>query len=247
MEFSYRISEAQYAQAWKLRRAGRSAQATLRTVVFWVFIVICLLILWAMVSKSAHQGKVVEYGYSDLYQKVENDQVLEATIEGNTLRGRLKASPQDEFDTALPYNHDDLTKAMLAHGVTFTIKPGQNNTWLVLLINIGPAVAIIAAWIFILRRMGPWVPTNPDRVYRNDPVMQGEFTVNIAPVGISIRNTAGTSSQSGWNVYEYWREGKDLIVLKSLSPGQLMINVAGLTEIQRQEIRSTLASVLPKK
>jgi cell division protease FtsH len=45
---------------------------------FWVFILICLMMLWAVVERGANMGKEQEYSYSDLYQKVVNNQVLDA-------------------------------------------------------------------------------------------------------------------------------------------------------------------------
>ena len=96
-----------------------------KTIMFWVFIAICLLMLWAIVSKSASMTKDAEYSYSDLYDKVVNGQVLDASIQGNDLKGHLKTSPKDEFHTTLPANDEDLMKAMLdpSHRVNFTIKP----------------------------------------------------------------------------------------------------------------------------
>ena len=38
---------------------------------FWVFIVICLMLLWGVVQKSAMNSKEAEYSYSDLYDKVQ--------------------------------------------------------------------------------------------------------------------------------------------------------------------------------
>jgi hypothetical protein len=53
MEFTYRVSEQQYAEAWKLRVKARSRQATIKTVVFWIFILVCLIMLWFVIQKDA--------------------------------------------------------------------------------------------------------------------------------------------------------------------------------------------------
>jgi cell division protease FtsH len=121
---------------------------------FWVFIAICLMMLWAIVSKSASMTKEVEYTYSDLYDKVQNNLVLDATIQGNELKGHLKSS-KDEFHTTLPANDEDLMKAMLDpnHKVNLSIKPEQSNLMWQLLINAAPFVLIIAVWFFMIRQM----------------------------------------------------------------------------------------------
>ena len=124
-----------------------------KTIMFWVFIGIFLLMLWAIVSKSAGMTKDAEYSYSDLYNKVQSGLVQDAAIQGSDLKGHLKASPKDEFHTTLPPNYDDLLKAMVDAKVACTIKPEQSNFLLPLLINVGPFVLIILVWFFMLRQM----------------------------------------------------------------------------------------------
>ncbi len=47
MQFTYRVSEADYQRAWKLRVKGISGNRTFKTVFVWVFILVCLMLLWA--------------------------------------------------------------------------------------------------------------------------------------------------------------------------------------------------------
>ncbi len=124
-----------------------------KTIMFWVFILICLVLLWGVVERSTSMGKEQEYAYSDLYDKVVNNQVQDATIQGDELHGHLKISPRDEFHTTLPSNYEDLLKAMIAAKVNFSIKEPQNNVLIPLLINAGPFVLLIAVWFFMLRQM----------------------------------------------------------------------------------------------
>ena len=120
---------------------------------FWVFILICLVLLWGVVERGANMGKEPEYAYSDLYDKVVNNQVQDAAVQGDELKGHLKSSPKDEFHTTLPTNYEDLLKAMIAAKVNFSIKEPQNNILIPLLINAGPFVLLIAVWFFMLRQM----------------------------------------------------------------------------------------------
>ena len=129
--------------------------SSVKTIMFWVFIAICLMMLWLIVQRSANMGKETEYSYSELYDKVQNGLVLDASVQGNDLKGHLKVSPKDEFHTTLPANYEDLQKAMLdpSHKVNFTVKPENNNFLIPLLINVGPFVLIILVWFFMLRQM----------------------------------------------------------------------------------------------
>jgi len=128
--------------------------SSVKTIMFWVFILICLLMLWTVVQKSANMSKDTEIPYSDLFDKVQNQQVMDAAIQGNELHGHLKSSPKDQFHTTLPANYDDLDKAMRAAHVNFSIKEPQNNGMLLqLLFNIGPFILLGAIWFFMLRQM----------------------------------------------------------------------------------------------
>jgi cell division protease FtsH len=120
---------------------------------FWVFILVCLMMLWAVVQKSANMGKDTEIPYSDLFDKVQSQQVLDASIQGNELHGHLKTSPKDQFHTTIPANYEDLEKAMLTAKVNFSIKEPQSNILLPLLFNVGPFVLLGAIWFFMLRQM----------------------------------------------------------------------------------------------
>jgi cell division protease FtsH len=127
--------------------------SSVKTIMFWVFVLICLMMLWAVVSKSGSMGKDNEVPYSELFNKVETGQVQDATIQGTELRGHLKASPKEQFHTTIPTNYEDLEKALLAAKVNFSIKEPQNNILLPLLFNVGPFVLLIAIWFFMLRQM----------------------------------------------------------------------------------------------
>ena len=120
---------------------------------FWVFILICLMLLWGVVQRGTSMGKDTEVPYSDLFDKVQNQQVLDAAIQGNELHGHLKSSPKDQFHTTVPANYEDLEKAMLANKVNFSIKEPQNSILLPLLFNVGPFVLLGAILFFMLRQM----------------------------------------------------------------------------------------------
>jgi len=126
--------------------------SNVKTIMFWVFILICLMLLWGVVERGANMGKEPEYSYSDLFDKVQNNQVEKATIQGDELHGNLKGS-KDQFHTTLPTNYDDLLKALTAAKVNTTIKEPQSNVLIPLLINVGPFVLLIAVWFFMLRQM----------------------------------------------------------------------------------------------
>jgi hypothetical protein len=110
--------------------------------------------------------------------------------------------------------------------------------------NVLPFLLVLCIWAYVL--FG-FTPMRIRRRYRRDPSMQGQFTATITPDSISISNTAGTSSQSGWNAYRGWSEGKDVIVLLSRARNYVILSLAGLAEPQRLELSGMVSGALPKK
>ncbi len=92
---------------------------------FWLFVLVCLVLLWGVVERSKAEGGNAKIAYSDLFQMVEQGQVLDATIVGHDLYGHSKAAPKGRFHTELPANYEDLQKAMLDAKVTFSIREGS--------------------------------------------------------------------------------------------------------------------------
>jgi cell division protease FtsH len=126
--------------------------STVKTIMFWVFILVCLMLLWTVVQKSTNMGKDTEVGYSDLLDKIEANQVQDATIQGTELHGHLKGS-KDPFHTTIPSNTDTLQKELHTAKVNFTIKDAQSNILLPILFNAGPFVLLGVIWFFFMRQM----------------------------------------------------------------------------------------------
>ncbi|HEY3704849.1 MAG TPA: ATP-dependent zinc metalloprotease FtsH [Terracidiphilus sp.] len=127
--------------------------STVKTILFWVFILVCLMMLWAVVSKSTSMGKTAEIGYSDLMDKIDAGQVQDVVIQGTDLHGHLKGA-KDEFHTQIASGLvDSVAKELRTNKVSTTIKEPQSNLLLPILFNVGPFVLIGAIWFFMLRQM----------------------------------------------------------------------------------------------
>jgi hypothetical protein len=156
---------APFEALW-IRKGGIAVNPKAKAVMFWVFVLICLTLLWSVVDKNATMGKDTEISYSDLFSKVQQGLVLDATIQGNELHGHLKAAPRDQFHTTLPANDAELEKALLAAGVNFSIKEPQGSRLKTLLFNLGPIAILLIVFLaavppfwVILKKAGftPWL------------------------------------------------------------------------------------------
>jgi cell division protease FtsH len=127
--------------------------STVKTLIFWVCIIGCMVVVVGMLSKNAGAGKDSEIAYSDLYNRVKQGQVKDAEIQGNELHGHLKATPSAQFHTYVGDHYDDLEKVMLDAGVYFPKKAEQNNILPVILVNGLPILLLGALFFFFMRQM----------------------------------------------------------------------------------------------
>lgn len=217
MEFSYRISEDDYKQSFKLKlQRNVLISGVTKTIMFWMFILICLVLLWAGMQLTATTSKSV----SD----AQNTSVPPGDSPSNV--------PPNEVQSDIPTKHAD--NASLSRALIF---------------NLGPFLLLGAVWFFMLRRLngsGLTILGLPG-LYKRDPLMQGQFTVNLTSPSISFQNSACYSAKLDWSLFESWREGKSVVALIHKSGTYSVLGIGGLSDGQKSELRGILAASLPQK
>ncbi len=217
MEFSYRVDQNEYKQAFLLRSQQTSLiSGRMKTVMFWIFILVCLTLLWSIVQKRATQTK----------PHSESPVVPSTAPDTNAAPSSGSRNPAG---SSSPHTGDR-----------------DANVPRALLFNIGPFILLAAIWFFMLKNMGGKAGGLPG-MYNRDPLMQGQFTVNITTTSISIKNTAGFTGQLNWYLFEDWRESNSVIVLNYKSGNFNILNIGALSESQKSELRGILAAALPQK
>ena len=193
MEFSFRVSEAEFREAWRVERKA-STRTSLKTAVFWISIMLGLLVLYRLLQPSQHQPGIAN---------------LHAAAQGSIAEFASHATSPATF-----------------------------------LERVGPFLVIAGLWIMIVMCL---VPMRLKFLYRKDPRMHAKFTVDVMPEFIFTHNSAGTTSRTGWNIYDYWSEGKSVIVLRFHSGSYSILSLAGLSQPQRVALRSILSAALKKR
>jgi cell division protease FtsH len=130
--------------------------STVKTIMFWAFIVICLVLLFGVVSKSAvMSGKEQDIPFSSYMEKVQQGQVNDVSVQGVEVHGHLKGDGKEQasFHTTVPTNYPDMYTQLNAAKVQTTVKNEQGNIFWPILMNIGPLVLILGIWFFIMRQM----------------------------------------------------------------------------------------------
>jgi cell division protease FtsH len=126
--------------------------STVKTVLFWLLIVVSAVLLWEVVKNARDSQKDAELHSTQFMSDLDQNAVQEFTVNGMEVRGKLRNGSL--FHTTAPVNYftPEVMKDLRAKqvDVKFADINGGNWAWL---IQVVPIVLIGAVWIFMLRQM----------------------------------------------------------------------------------------------
>lgn len=121
-----------------------------RNIVFWLILILLFMTLYKFVKEGAEISQ--ELSYSEFLQAVEEKQVRQVKIDGDTITGEY-LNQTDKFKTIAPRD-DELIPTLRKHGVSIKVSPPDDQPWyLLLLINALPVILLIGIWIFFMRQV----------------------------------------------------------------------------------------------
>jgi cell division protease FtsH len=126
--------------------------STVKTVIFWLVIVISAFLLWQVVRVGSSGQKEKEVNFSDFMADVDRGNVREVTVNGMEVRG--KYADNSAFHSTVPANYPDMIKTLREKGVNITIRDVSSGSWpLQLLGTWAPLILLAALWFFMIRQM----------------------------------------------------------------------------------------------
>ena len=126
--------------------------STVKTVVFWLVIVLSAFLLWQVVKTGGGGQKEKEVNFSQFMSDVNQGNVKEVTITGMEVRGKYR-NDNSGFRTTVPNNYPDMIKALQEKGVVMTFRDMSNGSWPTWLLNLAPLILLAALWFFMIRQM----------------------------------------------------------------------------------------------
>ncbi len=126
--------------------------STVKTVLFWVLIVVSGLLLYQLLKSARDGQKDVELNVTQFMSDIDQGKVHELTVNGMEVRG--KHIDGSAFHTTAPANYftPEMLKALQSKGVNITFRDINGGNW-AWLIQVVPFVLIGAVWLFMLRQM----------------------------------------------------------------------------------------------
>ena len=126
--------------------------STVKTIIFWVFIFACLVLLWEVFQKSTGMGKDQEISFSQFLQDAQQGQISDVTVNGSEVRGHLRTG-NSNFHVTIPSSYSKLYDILDQNKVSVTVKDTQGSAWWSILIQFSPVIVIGALWFFMIRQM----------------------------------------------------------------------------------------------
>ena len=123
---------------------------TVKTVLFWVMILVAAFLLWRVVQMTTGGPKEAEISFSDFQLKVDQGVVKEVNINGMEVRG--KYTDGGAFHTTVPAVYPDMYKALQAKNVVVNIHDINGGNWTIIL-NLLPFALLAGLWFFMIRQM----------------------------------------------------------------------------------------------
>src|ERR1017187_8121352 len=101
--------------------------STVKTVLFWVGIVVSALVLWTVIQQGRNGQKDAEVNFSQFMTDVDQGKVHEVTVEGQQVRGKFVDG--SAFHTMVPPNYPDMFKTFKDKNVGVTVKDANGGSW----------------------------------------------------------------------------------------------------------------------
>ncbi len=127
--------------------------STVKTVVFWLVIVLCAVLLWQVVTSSKGGVKEADVSLSQFMSDVDAGKVKEVTVTGTEVKGKFADGGAFHTTATANYFDSNAIKALRDKGVNITIRDQQSNSWPSWLLQMSPLILIGALWFIMIRQM----------------------------------------------------------------------------------------------
>ena len=123
--------------------------ANLRSLLFWMMLVVVGVLIWNFSTNFQTRDRSVTF--SEFISLVDAGQVEQVMISGNEIFGASKSG--DRFRTYAPLQYEGLGNRLVERNVAVTAKEPTSSPWTTLLFSWAPILLLIGFWVFFMRQM----------------------------------------------------------------------------------------------
>jgi cell division protease FtsH len=126
--------------------------STVKTVLFWLLIVVSAALLWQVVKSARDGQKDQEINVTQLMSELDQNTIHDMTVNGMEVRGKYRNGTAFHTNAPLNYFTPEILENLRKKGIDVTFRDINGGNW-AWLIQVVPIVLIGAVWIFMLRQM----------------------------------------------------------------------------------------------
>ncbi len=131
--------------------------STVRTILFWLFMILLAVVLWKMASTGGQSAHDDEPSYTKFLAQIQSGNIKEVTIylsqNSAEIQGEYREGGKFRSVTVANSSIPDITKSLEEKGVLINIKEVSRADWFIVLVNAAPILLLVAIWIFMMRQM----------------------------------------------------------------------------------------------
>src|SRR5712672_2774949 len=124
---------------------------------FWLFIIMLVVLLWTLVSKSGQTARQEEPSYSEFMSQVDRGNVKEVTLylspNSYEIEGEWREPAKKFRVTLFKEAAPDLTKELRDKGVLINVKEVTRADWVNFLLTAAPLFLLVGFWNIMMRQM----------------------------------------------------------------------------------------------
>lgn len=134
--------------------------STLRTVLFWVFMIAIAVLLWKMAATGGQSAREqnLNSDYTRFLAEVEKGNISEVTIkiaqDSAKVLGQFR-EPAEKFYGVVVAKESisELVKSLRDKGARVNLEQENRGEWISVLLTVGPLALIALLWVFMIRQM----------------------------------------------------------------------------------------------
>jgi cell division protease FtsH len=141
-----RLTKHEYSALAK----GVPLDKTVKTLVFWLVIVISATLLWQVVKSGGNQS-IPEISYSEFLSRVSAAKISKVTISGTRVVGESRDG--SFFRVVVPANQQAMLEALQQQNTEIWFRDVSEGSWPTWLLNLAPLILLAAVWFFMIRQV----------------------------------------------------------------------------------------------
>ncbi len=132
--------------------------STLKTILFWLSIVLLGVMLWKLVSANGAQAHDDEPSYSMFMAKIDAGEINEVTMylspNSYELQGEYNKPAHQKFRLLIAKETaPEVTKVLRDKAVQIKVKEVRSGDWVLILLNAAPLILLVGFCLFLMRQM----------------------------------------------------------------------------------------------